>query len=199
MEISVVDQSPIFTNTNADQAIRDSVKKAGIKLEDLERIIFVGGPTNYKPLRDKISFEIGVQGGIDVNPMTAVAEGASIFAESIDWASKNRERKQTTEKITAKGEFDIDFQYKARTVSSKARIRFVFGEKILNNGEYQIDSLDTGWSSGRIKLENASSLELDLSKEGENKFNSYTFLTLFQRFKIKRIEVNKMNDTTKSY
>ena len=157
------------------QAIRDAVKKAGIKLEDLERIIFVGGPTNYKPLRDKISFEIGVQGGIDVNPMTAVAEGASIFAESIDWASKNRERKQTTEKITAKGEFDIDFQYKARTVSSKARIRFVFGEKILNNGEYQIDSLDTGWSSGRIKLENASSLELDLFKEGENKFKVSIF------------------------
>ena len=28
MEISVVDQSPIFTNTNADQAIKDSVELA---------------------------------------------------------------------------------------------------------------------------------------------------------------------------
>ena len=32
------------------KAIRDSVKKAGINVEDLEKIVFVGGPTNYKPV-----------------------------------------------------------------------------------------------------------------------------------------------------
>ena len=157
------------------QAIRDSVKKAGINVEDLEKIVFVGGPTNYKPLRDKISFEIGIQGGVDVNPMTAVAEGASIFSESIDWSSKNRARKSSTTKIINKEEFDIEFQYNSRSVDSKARIRFIFGERKLNNGEYQIDSLDTGWSSGRIKLEDASSLDLDLSNEGENEFKVYIF------------------------
>ena len=93
------------------KAIRDSVKKAGISVEDLEKIVFVGGPTNYKPLRDKISFELGIQGGVDVNPMTAVAEGASIFAESVDWSSHNRARKSNTTKIINKEEFDIEFQY----------------------------------------------------------------------------------------
>ena len=157
------------------QAIRDSVKKAGISVEDLEKIVFVGGPTNYKPLRDKISFELGIQGGIDVNPMTAVAEGASIFSESIDWSSNNRARKSSTSKIINKEDFDIEFQYNSRSVDPKARIRFIFGERKLNNGEYQIDSLDTGWTSGRIKLEDASSLDLNLSKEGENKFKVFIF------------------------
>ena len=157
------------------QAIRDSVKKAGISVEDLEKIVFVGGPTNYKPLRDKISFELGIQGGVDVNPMTAVAEGASIFSESIDWSSNNRARKSSTSKIINKEDFDIEFQYNSRSVDPKARIRFIFGERKLNNGEYQIDSLDTGWTSGRIKLEDASSLDLNLSKEGENKFKVFIF------------------------
>ena len=157
------------------KAIRDSVKKAGINIEDLEKIVFVGGPTNYKPLRDKISFELGIQGGVDVNPMTAVAEGASIFAESIDWSSNNRARKSSTTKIINKEEFDIEFQYNSRSVEPKARIRFIFGERKLNNGEYQIDSLDTGWTSGRRKLEDGSSLDLDLSKEGENKFKVSIF------------------------
>ena len=157
------------------KAIRDSVKKAGINVEDLEKIVFVGGPTNYKPLRDKISFELGIQGGVNVNPMTAVAEGASIFAESIDWSSNNRARKSSTTKIINKEEFDIEFQYNSRSVEPKARIRFEFGERKLNNGEYQIESLDTGWSSGRIKLEDGSSLDLDLFKEGENKFKVFIF------------------------
>ena len=45
---------------------------------------FVGGPTNYKPIRDKVCQELGVEGSTEVNPMTAVAEGASLFAESIE-------------------------------------------------------------------------------------------------------------------
>ena len=74
-----------------------------------------------------------------------------------------------------KEEFDIDFQYNSRSVEPKARIRFEFGERKVNKGEYQIDSLDTGWTSGRRKLEDGSSLDLDLSKEGENKFTVSIF------------------------
>jgi molecular chaperone DnaK len=60
---------------------------------DVERVVFVGGPTHYKPLRDKVAFELGIAPSTDVNPMTAVAEGAAVFAESIDWASQSRGRK----------------------------------------------------------------------------------------------------------
>ncbi|HIJ31116.1 MAG TPA: Hsp70 family protein, partial [Gammaproteobacteria bacterium] len=77
------------------ESARETLNKAGLSPHDLERIVFVGGPTNYKPLRDKVAFELGIPGNTDVNPMTAVAEGASLFAESIDWSSQNRSRKNT--------------------------------------------------------------------------------------------------------
>ena len=156
-------------------AIRETLKKAGLKSEDLESIVFIGGPTNYKPLRDKIVFELGVKEGINVNPMTAVAEGASLFAESIDWSTENRSRKVSTEKVSNKGEFNIDFQYKKRTSDSKSRVRFILGDKKLNDAEYQIKSIDTGWDSGRIKLEDGGSLDLSLSKDGDNNFQVFIY------------------------
>ena len=75
------------------KATRETLEKAGLSANDLERIVFVGGPTNYKPLRDRVCEELALPADIDVNPMTAVAEGASIFAESIDWSTANHSRK----------------------------------------------------------------------------------------------------------
>ena len=67
----------------AIEAARDSLDQAGITVHDVDRVVFVGGPTQYKPLRDKVAFELGIAASTDVNPMTAVAEGAAIFAECV--------------------------------------------------------------------------------------------------------------------
>ena len=37
-------------------AVRETIDKVGLNSSDLDRIVFIGGPTNYKPLRDKVSF-----------------------------------------------------------------------------------------------------------------------------------------------
>ena len=47
------------------------------------RIVFVGGPTNYKPLRDAVCRALELPADTTVNPMTAVAEGAAIFASEL--------------------------------------------------------------------------------------------------------------------
>lgn len=158
------------------QAVRETLEKAGLSPHDVERIVFVGGPTHYKPLRDKVSFEIGIAASTEVNPMAAVSEGAAVFAESIDWDSQNRKRKSSQGIINAKGSLNIDFKYISRTPDTRARIVAKLPEDTPNNSmEYQIDSLDTGWSSGRIPLQNASSVELTLSKPGDNTFKVYIF------------------------
>ena len=126
-------------------ATRDALTKAGLSSNDLECVVFVGGPTNYKPLRDKVAFELSLSANIDVNPMTAVAEGASIFAESIDWSTVNHKRKAMNE--VANTEADLSFKYTARTSGDKAKIMCVL-EKRLNGYTILFTSLDTGWSSG---------------------------------------------------
>ena len=71
-------------------AARDTLSETGLTPNDLESIIWVGGPTHYKPWRDKVSSELGIDGHLPVNPITAFAEGASIFAESIFAVSIDR-------------------------------------------------------------------------------------------------------------
>lgn len=154
---------------------RETLEKAGLSPHDVERVVFVGGPTHYKPLRDKVAFELGIAPSTDVNPMTAVAEGAAVFAESIDWASQSRGRKSARGAISAGGALDLSFNYIARTPDSKAKIVAKLGNSVPAGVEFQIDSLDTGWSSGRIVLKEGVSVEVNLTKPGDNTFKVFVF------------------------
>ncbi|EEF24441.1 conserved hypothetical protein, partial [Ricinus communis] len=154
---------------------RDTMEKAGLNANDIERIVFVGGPTHYKPLRDKVSFELGIAASTDVNPMTAVAEGAAVFAESIDWSSESRGRKSNRGALSTGGKIDLTFNYIARTPDFRAKIAAKLGGNFIEGTEFQVDSLDTGWSSGRIKLKDGATIEVDLGKPGENTFKIFVF------------------------
>ncbi len=169
------DYDPLIRDKINDsiKATRESLEKAGLTSHDVDRIVFVGGPTQYKPLRDLVSFELGIEASTDVNPMTAVSEGAALFAESIDWSSQNRSRKKSKATIDT-GKLDLKFNYTTRTTGDKAKIMVKFGNDA-QGYELQIDNVNTGWTSGKIKLENNKSIVLPLPKQGNNTFKIYVF------------------------
>lgn len=154
---------------------RETMEKAGLSPHDIGRVVFVGGPTQYKPLRDKVAFELGIAASTDVNPMTAVAEGAAVFAESIDWSTHSRGRKSGRGAISAGGGLDLAFNFTARTPDIKAKVVAKIAGKAIDGAEFQIDSLDTGWSSGRVALRDGAIVDLPLSKPGENVFKIFVF------------------------
>jgi len=157
------------------QAAREAMEKAGISPHDVERIVFVGGPTNYQPLREKVAFELGIAASTDVNPMTAVSEGAAVFAESIDWSSQSRGRKSSRGTINTGGQLGLNFNFIARTPKSKAKIAVKMTGPVNPGAELQVNSLDTGWSSGRISLQDGAIIEVALAKPGENVFKVFAF------------------------
>lgn len=157
------------------ESARETLNKAGLSPHDLERIVFVGGPTNYKPLRDKVAFELCIPGNTDVNPMTAVAEGASIFAESIDWSSQSRSRKNSRGQISSGGGMALSFNYTARTPDVKAKIAVQLTGQAAPNSEFQIDSIDTGWTSGRLPLKHGAIIDVTLANAGDNTFKVFVF------------------------
>ena len=150
-------------------ATRETLEKAGLTANDLERIVFVGGPTNYKPLRDRVSAELALPADINVNPMTAVAEGASIFAESIDWSTTNHARKAANA-VTRTNNVDVSFKYTARVSGDSAKI-MCMTEQRYDGYTFTFTSRDSGWSSGSIVLRNQASTTLPLIKNGENTFD----------------------------
>lgn len=154
-------------------ATREALKKANLTAHDIDRMVFVGGPTQYKPLRDLVSFELGIAASTDVNPMTAVSEGAALFAESIDWNSQNRSRKKSIGS-TSTGALDLTFNYMTRTPDIKVKVIVKLGSNA-SGYEFQIDNNDTGWTSGKMNLENGLSIQLPLAKYGENSFRVFVF------------------------
>lgn len=156
-------------------ATRETLEKAHLTANDIERIVFVGGPTHYRPLRDRVAQELAIGPSTEVNPMTAVAEGAAVFAEAIDWKSQSRGRKSPKGTISAGGSLDLTINYNARTPDVKARVALKLGKGSPTGAEFQVDSLDTGWSSGRIALKDGAGVELQLTKPGENTFKIFVF------------------------
>ncbi len=154
---------------------RETIINSGYSNDYFERIVFVGGPTNYKPLRDKVAFELGIPGSTDVNSMTAVAEGASLFAESIDWNSRNRSRKNSRGQVSSGGGLALSFNYIARTPDAKAKIAVQLAAQAASGSEFQIDSIDTGWTSGRLPLKHGATIDVILTKAGDNAFKIFVF------------------------
>lgn len=160
---------------SAVDCARDTIKRSGISATNFERIVFIGGPTNYKPLRDYVSKELGIRTeGLEVNPMTAVAEGASIYAENIDWTNEEHERKSTNGTIESASSLGLSFKYEARTTKEKARLAILMKANVTGYN-LQVRSSDTGWDSGLLALKNKSMIMLPLAKKGENTFEVTVF------------------------
>lgn len=157
------------------EAAREAISSAGLTPNDFERIVFVGGPTHYKPLRDKVCFELAIKGSTEVNPMTAVAEGASLFAESIDWSSQTHYRKSSRAKITSDADLGLTFNYSSRTPGAKAKIMVQMTGKSSAGFEFQVDSIDTGWSSGKMPLKHGATVDVALPRSGDNSFKVFVF------------------------
>lgn len=159
----------------AIECARDTIKKSGIPASDFDRIVFIGGPTNYKPLRDKVARELGIRSeGLEVNPMTAVSEGAAIYAETIDWNSVEHERKDSHGMISSATDLGLKFKFEARTTKNKARFAIMLKSDV-SDYTLQIKSVDSGWDSGIVDLENGQMVALPLSKMGDNTFEIYVF------------------------
>lgn len=50
--------------TKAIETARATIEKSGLAAEDIEKIIFIGGPVNYKPIRDRVVDELGIAGSM---------------------------------------------------------------------------------------------------------------------------------------
>lgn len=156
------------------KATKETIEKSGLTKSDIDRIVFIGGPTNYKPLRDKVCEETGIQGSIEVNPMTAVSEGAAIFAESIDWSSEEHGRKATRKKVESADALGLSFKYVSRTTENQARVA-VSLTKSATGYTFEIKSDDTGWTSGLVDLKDKAKVIVPLEKRGDNHFSVEVF------------------------
>lgn len=161
---------------NTITTTRETLSQAGLTPNDVEEIVWVGGPTNYKPLRDKVAFELGIPGdAMTVSPMTAVAEGASVFAESVDWSSEVRSRKESRGQISSGDALSLTFNYTARTPRRTGKIGIQINGSVVLGSVFQVNSSDTAWNSGQLPLRNEATVDVPLAKSGKNTFKVFVY------------------------
>lgn len=171
---------------------REIIAKVGLSPYDFDRIVFIGGPPIYEPIRKRVSTELGIKGSFEVNSMTAVAEGASIFAESIDWTTQRHNRKSISGQMKGVESLDINFKYIARTIDNKSKIIAQINDKA-QGYTFEIKSSDTGWVSGKMALVENATTDLPVTKDGENVFIVSVYNSFGQGVKLEenRIIITK--------
>lgn len=138
--------TPVFQK--AVDITKQLLKRNGLSGSDLDKLILVGGPTYSPVLREMLRKQVTPNVDTDIDPMTAVAKGAALFASGIDSDVKEE---------LAIGTVAFTLSYEANSVQP---IEFVTVQ--LSKGEctgytpsklfVELVRSDNGWSSGKVEI-----------------------------------------------
>ena len=150
------------------ELVRETMARASVRAEDIGQIVFIGGPTMYAPLRERVTELLGIEKGTAVNPMTAVAEGAAIYAESIDWESDRHRPKESMEELPKEEEDFATVRYETRTTADRAKIAVIFKDEKTRTVRLMREN---GFDSGRQTIPGKGIIEVPLPEPGEYRFS----------------------------
>lgn len=148
---------------------RKMLRDNGVGIEDVSRVVLIGGPTKMPSIRDRVPRELGLPSEPGLDPMTAVAIGAAIFAESREWSDEGAKRRQTRRVEATTGGVKYVIPERVSDVSATVAVSVDAGSTAPLFME--IKSRD-GVSSGRRLLDGKVSIRLDGLKPGRNEFEA---------------------------
>lgn len=135
---------------------------------DISQLILVGGPTQIPYLRTRLKDEFHIPTDHRIDPLTVVAQGAAVYAAAQLLPEQSGPRDQT--------KAHIDIKYSAMTTETETWV----GGKIqlateneagIKNLRIQISSLDGGWQSGMIEVQDKTfSTKITLRERKVNVF-----------------------------
>jgi molecular chaperone DnaK len=147
---------------------RKILRDNGLTHEDIDRIVFIGGPSKMPIVRDRVSTGLGIPADLKTDPMTAVARGAAIFCESRDWNGTAGRRKSVRGSTTSAGDVGLRVDYTARVSDEKARIK---ARGNIGAGEYRVRITGPeGYDTGFIPFDGDMAHTLPLNGMGEHVF-----------------------------
>jgi molecular chaperone DnaK len=155
---------------------RSIVKANGYSHNDIDRIVFVGGPSKMPWIRERVPCELGIAADLSIDPMTAVAIGAAIYAESREWEATATRRKATRASQEAAEDIGLKFDYQTRTHQDTVKLRLRPAAKaVADRLSIQFDALARGWTSGRMAVSYDATVDLPVRDLGENRFQVTVF------------------------
>ena len=146
---------------------RDLLKRNGLSGADLDKLILVGGPTYSPVLREMLREQVTPNVDTYIDPMTAVAKGAALFASGID--------SEVKEEI-AVGTVALNLSYEANSVQPMAYVTVQLDKNectgnIPDKLFVELVRSDNGWSSGKVEINDIGDvIECQLMEDKNNAF-----------------------------
>lgn len=140
--------SPIFQK--AVDIVKGLLKRNNLKGTDLGSLILVGGPTYSLVLRQMLKEQITPNVDTSIDPMTAVARGASLYATTQEYDADMKVS-------TGAQQVAIDLGYESTSVQTS---EYVIVKLLPNESKgvdskslmFEVTNSDGSWSSGKLAL-----------------------------------------------
>lgn len=140
---------------NVDRSIaecRTLLSSNGYTASDMDRVVLIGGPSRMPYVRERVAFELGIALDTKVDPMTAVANGAAIYASGRNWATEGAAGALTSRQTKkTNSDLQLSFEYIDNTAASEIRLRIRAGALVPTGTTVQVDA-SNGWTSGKLPL-----------------------------------------------
>jgi molecular chaperone DnaK len=149
---------------------RKIIADNGYGHRDIDRIVLIGGPSKMPLVRHKVAEALGIAADLKTDPMTAVATGAAIYAESRDWTGTQTVRKPSRASSVSPDQL-VRFEYPSRVADDHARLRVTLTDGATSNARLRVVS-DDGWTTGDVALTAEVRIELPLPRLGECRFRA---------------------------
>ena len=158
--------TPIFQK--AVDICKELLERNNLNGSQLDSLILVGGPTHSPIIRQMLKEQITSNVDTSVDPMTAVAKGAALFASTIDC--------EVTSTDIKVGTIQFDVKYKSTAVKNDAPVSLM-----LVSGQNNIPAKvfielvrgDKAWSSGKMEIGSGVVVKCLLN---EGKTNAFSIL-----------------------
>lgn len=143
---------------------KNLLKRNGLKGTDLDKLILVGGPTYSPVLREMLREQVTPNVDTDIDPMTAVAKGAALFASGIDSEIKEE---------IAVGTVALNLTYEANSVQPMEYVTVQLDKNectgdIPEKLFVELVRSDNGWSSGKVEINDIGDVIECQLLEGKN-------------------------------
>lgn len=154
---------PIFQK--AVDICKDLLQRNNLKGSQLDSLILVGGPTHSPIVRQMLKEQITPNVDTSIDPMTAVAKGAALFASTID--------SEAQEEVKV-GTIQLDMKYKSTVVKNDAPVSIMLVPNQTNIPSKIFIELvrgDKAWSSGKMEVSNGVVVKCSLNEGKANSFS----------------------------
>ena len=160
---------PLFQK--AIDICKELLKRNNLKGADLNKLILVGGPTHSPLIRQMLKEQITPNVDTSINPMTAVATGAALYASTLDADVKDSDIEVGTIKL--------DIGYEATSVEQTEWVSVKLdqtGSETACPEKVFVELVrgDNAWSSGRTEI-GAMGIVIEVNLE-EGKSNAFSVI-----------------------